>query len=242
MTKEIKTGLTALQQTADRLHDLLKSLRTLIRPEQQTGPKWRWIKTPDGGAALIGEEGELLLRADRMPKPYIARMIAAAPDLRMEKFGILFDRRFLETNGPEQLARAEGKSHALLFLDLDGMKTINDSLGHDVGDEILQTYFATVAFVVDRIGEAYCWGGDEVVVLLPGYDQARAEALRDEIESMVVKKCRLHPQIAAAAIAVGISGGIHVFCDDEPLMQVVKRADAAMYAIKKARKVAAAIG
>lgn len=240
MAKNTRTGLDRLRDVLDDLREITKSMDRLAHPEevQQQGPKWRWTETPNGGAALLGEDGELLVKAEWMPKPHVARAIAAAPDLRKEKFGILFDRRFLTTNGPDLLARVDQEIHALLFLDLDGMKMINDRLGHDIGDEVLQIYFASVAFVVNRIGEAYCWGGDEVVVLLPGHDQARAEALRDEIVATVVKKCSLHSRVAEEGIAVGLSGGIHVFDETEPLESVVKRADAAMYGVKKAKKAA----
>ena len=241
MAKPKKTPLDQLGRVTDRLRQLNRSMEKLLdRAEgKRPGPEWRWTELPGGGAALLSEEGEVLVKAEWMPKPHIAEAIAAAPDLRKEKFGILFDRRFLKTNGPEQLAWADGRIHALLFLDLDGMKAINDRLGHDVGDAILQVYFASTAFVVNGIGEAYSFGGDEVVVLLPDHDQVRAEAVRDEIEATVVKKCGLDPRIAAAGIAVGVSGGIHVFDEEaESLDEVIKKADAAMYEIKNARKAA----
>jgi diguanylate cyclase (GGDEF)-like protein len=241
IAKPKKTPLERLERLNDRLRELNRSMEKLVHPtqEQDPGPTWRWIEIPGGGAALLGEHGEVLLKAEWMPKPNVALAIAAAPDLRKEKFGILFDRRFLKTDIPEQLAWAEGTIHALLFLDFDGMKAINDRLGHDVGDELLQSYFTSVAFLVKDIGEAYSFGGDEVVVLLPDHDQPRAEVVRDEIEATVVKKCGLDPRIAAAGIAVGVSGGIHVFDEEtETLDEVIKKADTAMYEIKNARKAA----
>ncbi len=239
MAKPKKGLLDHLNRSVDELRRLNRSMAKLAHPDQEQaqGPRWRWTETAGGGAALLDEEGRVLLKAESMPKEEIARTIAAAPDLLREKFGILFDRRFVKTNGPEQLEWVSGTTHALLFLDLDGMKAINDRLGHDVGDEILQIYFKSVASVVKWPGEAYCWGGDEVVVLLPDHDRTWAEAVRDRIVAVVSKNCGLHALISAAGITVGLSGGVHVFDEEtESLDEVVKRADAAMYEIKRARK------
>jgi len=241
MAKAKKTPLEQMERSLHRLrglHDLFFEKR----PDQKERARWHWVELPAGGAALLGERGEVLLKTEEMPKPHIARAIAEAPDLRKEEFGILWGRRFLETNGPDQLAWEDGTIHALLFLDLDGMKDINDRIGHDAGDEIMQTYFASVAFVVHGDGEAYCWGGDEVVVLLPGHDQTRAEAVRDEIVAAVVRKCSAHPRVAAAGLKVGLSVGVHVFDEEsESLGDVIKKADAEMYKVKNARKAARSV-
>jgi len=242
MAKPRKTPLERLERIGERFSENNRAFEKLAHPERpEERDVWHWVELPAGGAALISDRGEVLLKTEEMPKPHIARAIAEAPGLRKEKFGILFDRRSLKTNGSELLAWEDGTNHALLFLDLDGMKAINDRIGHDVGDEILQIYFSSVAFEVRRHGdgEAYCWGGDEVIVLLPGHDQARAEAVRDEIVATVGKKCGAHPRIVAAGITVGLSVGVHVFDEEsESLDDVIKKADAEMYKVKNARKAA----
>jgi diguanylate cyclase (GGDEF)-like protein len=61
-----------------------------------------------------------------------------------------------------------GEQVALLFLDLDGFKTINDSLGHDVGDEMLQGPGHPAAPAALREADTVCRLGDEFLVILPG--------------------------------------------------------------------------
>jgi diguanylate cyclase (GGDEF)-like protein len=243
MAKPKKTPLERLEHIGERLRETHRAFEKLAHPERpDVREGWHWVDLPAGGAALLSERGEILLKTDEMSKAHVARAIADAPSLRKEKFGILFDRRSLKTNGPELLSWEDGTIHALLFLDLDGMKDINDRIGHDVGDEILQIYFTSVAFEVRRRGEAYCWGGDEVIVLLPGHDQSRAEAVRDEIVATAVRKCSAHPRIAAAGITVGLSVGVHVFDEEsESLDDVIKKADAEMYKVKNARKAARSV-
>lgn len=50
---------------------------------------------------------------------------------------------------------------------MNGLKVINDTLGHDAGDEAVRTYFGVIAAVIAEVGEAYRVGGDEVVIVLP---------------------------------------------------------------------------
>jgi diguanylate cyclase (GGDEF)-like protein len=95
-----------------------------------------------------------------------------------EPFGILWDVRHWEQD--LQVAILEASATAPLtvaYLDMNGLKQINDSHGHDAGDLALKAYFHAVSSAIGGQGEAYRIGGDEVLVVMPNCDAKRAGEL-----------------------------------------------------------------
>jgi diguanylate cyclase (GGDEF)-like protein/PAS domain S-box-containing protein len=128
-------------------------------------------------------------------------------------------------------ARRHRKQVAVLFLDLDGFKHINDSLGHPVGDKLLQSIAIRLAAVVRGADTVSRQGGDEFVVLLPDLQQAEDAAimagriLRDVAKPHLLDQYELH---------VTTSIGVSVFPDDGMDAEtLIKNADTAMYQAKE---------
>ena len=128
-------------------------------------------------------------------------------------------------------ARRHRKQVAVLFLDLDGFKHINDSLGHPVGDKLLQSIAARLAAVVRGADTVSRQGGDEFVVLLPDLQHAEDAAimagriLRDVANPHLVDQYELH-----VTTSIGVSVFPHDGMDAETL---IKNADTAMYQAKE---------
>lgn len=129
-------------------------------------------------------------------------------------------------------ARRHGERFALLFIDLDHFKEINDSLGHEAGDELLQEIAERIRRVVrgnDLIGR---FGGDEFVVLL--------RDLGDPVDAELVSGkllAALHPSVSVSGHDVTVDGsiGIAVYPEDGHTPgDLLKHADLAMYAAKSA--------
>ncbi len=119
---------------------------------------------------------------------------------------------------------------ALLFVDLDGFKAINDQLGHGAGDEILRLVGARLSHAV-RSGDLVCrHGGDEFVCLLPHLDNAqRAEAIAD----LLVRALAAPMQLGPHRVSVRASVGIAMYPRDGQSMEaLLQHADRAMYAAK----------
>ena len=120
-------------------------------------------------------------------------------------------------------------SFALLLLDLNGFKRINDRHGHPIGDELLRQVGLRLALCVDETGRAARLGGDEFAVIQPGGDEADAKELGwrlvESIEQPFISK--------AGALRIGTAVGIALAPRDatQP-SELMKRADLALYRSK----------
>lgn len=131
-------------------------------------------------------------------------------------------------------ARREQKQFALMFIDLDGFKLVNDRLGHHAGDKLLQTIAARLQYCLREEDTLARVGGDEFVLLLPiivNPQQAGliAKKLLDEIRMPVV--------MGSNTFTLSASIGITLFPKDgENFDDLVNAADGAMYHIKRNQK------
>ena len=123
-----------------------------------------------------------------------------------------------------------GYRFALLFVDLDGFKTINDTLGHDAGDELLVAIAQRLRAVVRETDAVVRLGGDEFVVVL--HDLDRHETAH-RIAQALVETASRPVELTVATAQVGASVGIS-YCPEHASERegLLKAADAAMYAAK----------
>ncbi len=151
--------------------------------------------------------------------------------------GLLNRRALLETL-PIAQARATrtGKSMALLFIDLDGFKEVNDDHGHDAGDTVLRAVAARQLEVVRMTDSVFRLAGDEFTVLLESmsdtFDDAR------QVANKIIAELNLPVAIDGASASVGASIGVAVFMPDSSASaeDLIKEADRQMYAAKRAGK------
>ena len=100
----------------------------------------------------------------------------------------LLNRRALEETLESEIAKAHesGKPLAVLALDLDDFKTVNDGWGHGVGDDCLRAVAAAIKAAVRGGDIAFRWAGDEFAVLLPGSAEKKALEVGDRIRGAVL--------------------------------------------------------
>ncbi len=148
----------------------------------------------------------------------------------------LNNRRFMEGQLAPLIDRAAvgGESVALLMIDIDHFKKINDNFGHDVGDEVLREFAARLATNVRAVDVPCRYGGEEFTVVMPGADLEAAEGVAERIRLHVAGspfRVAGGSELLNVTISIGVSAAAG---PNDTLEAMVKRADAAMYAAKAA--------
>ncbi|MBU1192107.1 MAG: EAL domain-containing protein [Gammaproteobacteria bacterium] len=146
-------------------------------------------------------------------------------------------RLFQETAQHEiDVAQRHGIYGGLIYLDLDNFKTLNDSLGHHVGDELLVQVAQRLKAALRKEDVAGRLGGDEFVVLIPGMHTERQEALAQAmaVAGKIQAALTIAPyQLHGYEYIITSSMGVTVYPDgDGALSDVLKHADTAMYRAK----------
>jgi diguanylate cyclase (GGDEF)-like protein/PAS domain S-box-containing protein len=128
-------------------------------------------------------------------------------------------------------ARRESQRAAIMFLDLDRFKEINDSMGHDAGDILLQAVAQRISKCVRSSDTVARMGGDEFIVLLPELESADAAAkIAHDILSAVCVPLTLKQQVLSISASIGIC----IFpSDGDTAGELLSNADAAMYRAKE---------
>jgi diguanylate cyclase (GGDEF)-like protein len=126
-------------------------------------------------------------------------------------------------------SRASGTSVAMLLLDLDHFKELNDTLGHEAGDQLLRQVGARLRAVLRATDMAARLGGDEFGVLCDPCDSGRAELVADKILEAIAEPFPINGLNLRATASIGIAVFPEHAANEEQLMQ---HADVAMYEAK----------
>ncbi|MFZ5775144.1 MAG: GGDEF domain-containing protein [Thermodesulfobacteriota bacterium] len=143
--------------------------------------------------------------------------------------GLLNQRSFYEELRREVARTLRTESTlALIYLDLDGFKAVNDNEGHRRGDEILTSVAKLLHRVVRAEDIAARYGGDEFCIILPHSTSAEAQEVARRLIAAFKEEPSLHG--STVSLSIGIAAGSEELLDADRL---VKQADAAMYRAKK---------
>ncbi|NUS37703.1 MAG: EAL domain-containing protein [Lysobacter sp.] len=224
--------------------------RALVRPIRQLADAAREIEAGNYGAAVptsrrndelgdlmraFGRMGASIARHDRDIRrmAYTDALTGLANRLAFRES---LDQRLMQLRGA-------GRQLALLLCDIDDFKRVNDTLGHDAGDEVLVQFANRIRAAVERYadGESLLarFGGDEFVILLqagaaPGQE---ARALATELATTLVDVLSRPIQVQGRQVFLGTSIGLTLFPDDAAGgAMLLKNADIAMYQAKVAGK------
>ncbi len=224
--------------------------RTLVGPVRRLADAAREIEAGRfGGAAPVShrddEVGDLVRAFGRMSQSVARhdrdiRRMAYTDALTGLSNRLAFreslDQRLLELRGV-------GKQLALLFADIDDFKRVNDTLGHEAGDDVLVQFSTRIREAVERLGgedaQLARFGGDEFVILLqssvqPG-DEVRTKASRlaEHLVAELSRPIVIHDR----QVFLGTSIGITLFPEDaSSATMLMKNGDIAMYQAKVAGK------
>jgi two-component system cell cycle response regulator len=148
----------------------------------------------------------------------------------------LYVRRYGEAHLDELIERVNQHvtSAAVLLFDVDHFKQVNDTYGHDAGDDVLRQLAARIIKSVRSVDLAVRWGGEEFLVVMPETDLANAAAVAERIRVAVAKDSftvRSSGEKLVVTVSVGVAAAI-TGADDRD--QLLKRADDALYCAKSA--------
>lgn len=148
------------------------------------------------------------------------------------------NRRALSLRLDEAMARARrhARPMAVLFMDLDGFKQMNDTLGHEFGDMVLRHFGQTIRDTVRETDFVARLAGDEFVVVMEDFDPADGQPGR--VGEALLERLRADQEIHGVAVnlATSIGVAVHDASVEETAQELLHRADAAMYRAKAAGK------
>jgi two-component system cell cycle response regulator len=146
----------------------------------------------------------------------------------------LFNRRYMETHVGTLVEQAStrGKPLTVLVLDIDYFKSINDTHGHDAGDDVLREFAIRIKKSIRGIDLACRYGGEEFVVVMPETDMAVATLVAERLRRRIASE-PFPIQQGAGKVEVTISIGIAALGRGENAAAVLKRADQALYRAKR---------
>ena len=145
----------------------------------------------------------------------------------------LYNRRHMMSVLDEhqrRLSRSSGHDFCLAILDIDFFKLINDTHGHNVGDEVLRNFASHAAAMTRETDVLARWGGEEFMLVLVGTNAQEAELgiqrLRDSLKNVTMARdhLALHPSFSA---------GLTAYQPGESLQACIDRADKALYSAKQ---------
>jgi len=179
---------------------------------------------------------DILQRQDELLRQEVNQLAQAVAQARRsshyDQLTGLPNRTLLLDRFNQAAARAarQRRQVALLFLDLDGFKSINDMLGHSAGDRLLQLLAARLTASIRTSDTACRYGGDEFVVLLPELECSEsAVAATEKIRAHLAKPYL----IGATSIHITASMGMAVYpTDGSEFDDLIKQSDAGMYCNK----------
>lgn len=209
-----------------------EAVETLVCARPRTGGEERWLLLKS--AAIRDEDGRVQFavnvltdvterrRAEQLERQALTDSLTGLPNRR------LVDDRLQQALFAAKRNRG---SLALLFIDLDRFKAVNDTHGHAVGDQLLQEVGGRLQESLRQTDTVARLGGDEFIVILPGARPPGAAAAAEKI----LKSLDRPFMIDGRPLTVGASIGIAFYPDDaDDAPTLTRHADLAMYAAKRA--------
>jgi len=146
----------------------------------------------------------------------------------------LYDRAYLDRHLDELIKRVhqDGIGAAVLMFDIDHFKQVNDTHGHDAGDDVLRELAARAMNSVRSVDLVARQGGEEFVVVMPETDLTIAAAVAERLRAAVAKEpftVRANGQKLTVTISIGVTS---VAAADDDRERMLKRADIALYTAK----------
>jgi two-component system cell cycle response regulator len=146
----------------------------------------------------------------------------------------LYNRRYFERHLSILLGKAQEQERdmALMLIDMDYFKAVNDTHGHDTGDAVLREFADRLRRNIRGVDLACRFGGEEFVVLMPDTDYKQAQGVAERVRSAVAEKSFATGSGRPLGVTVSVGLALNEHATDTPEM-LLKRADIALYRAKR---------
>ncbi|MDP9799905.1 diguanylate cyclase (GGDEF)-like protein [Catenuloplanes nepalensis] len=208
-------------------------LATVARIQDKT-PPGREPMNQSGALLAVALDQEFMLRSLRDQEERLRRTALYDHLTGLPNRGLFLDRL---RHAVDRAQREPAYAFAVLFLDLDGFKSVNDTLGHAAGDQLLVQTAGRITALLRETDTAARFGGDEFLVLLDDIDgPASAAAVTERARAALSRPFQLDEGTARVSASIGSA----LSTDGQPTAEALLRvADAAMYHAKSVRKAGA---
>ena len=198
------------------------------RKDASVYPQWLSVSSVRDGKGVVTHSITLFrdITQQREAQDRIQRLAHFDPLTELPNRALLAERA--QRTIDEE--RARGGTLALLFVDLDHFKNVNDSLGHRVGDILLVAVARRLQSLLQAHDTVSRLGGDEFLLLLPATSAAAAAEVANRLLAAVAEPFQLDPYELTTTLSVGIA---MYPADGESFDTLYQRADAAMYRAKQ---------
>jgi diguanylate cyclase (GGDEF)-like protein len=190
--------------------------------------RWFLLRiTPLAGDVTGAVMSHVNITRRKMAEQALAHEAAHDPLTGLANRGLFADRLTAALTG--RRSHVTGTQVGLMFLDADGFKQINDTYGHDAGDEVLLTIGHRLRSHVRPQDTVARLGGDEFAVTAPRINAAGLDGLSGRVRSALSQPHLIHGHL----VPVSVSIGIHLTAPGESADAALREADRAMYAAKR---------
>ncbi|MFN7050590.1 MAG: hypothetical protein A2092_13375 [Rhodobacteraceae bacterium GWE1_64_9] len=204
----------------------LAALRAVLSPLFQIDETLRTFES-QGSAPLLpsryrDEIGRLMMRSNRLVLAMGQRLQQTQEEADTDPLTGLLNRRGFARRLNDQVRGA------LIHLDVDRFKAVNDTLGHEAGDEVLREVAEAIRGALRNGDIPARHGGEEFVIFLPGVPEFTAEVVAERVRSAVESRVRVSGR------PITVSLGVSMAHDPRPLKEMLAEADSATLSAKKA--------
>lgn len=146
----------------------------------------------------------------------------------------LYNRRYFDRHLTLMLdkAREQDRDMAVMLIDMDFFKSVNDTHGHDIGDAVLKEFAVRLRRNIRGVDLACRFGGEEFVVLMPDTDYRQAQNVAERVRTAVAERAFEVGMATPLAVTVSVGVALNESDADTPEM-ILKRADVALYRAKR---------
>jgi len=221
--------LAQLQQLAEQVRVVLTGLQQNLVEAENSLDSSQAAQLREANEHLV--QAAVLAHGDADTAKHALEMVSRSAELdtltKLPNRRLLLDRL---TQGIAMAKRA-GRRLAVLFIDLDDFKQVNDTLGHATGDEVLKLVAQRLSSSVRDTDTVSRHGGDEFLILLPELsDSSDAAAVADKVITALAAPIRLGEHVLRMDVSIGIS----IYPDDGAEADaLIHHADVAMYRAKR---------